>query len=97
MTSAASRRPRSSGSDPGTEREKTGSGDGCVELGEARALQACGVIPNAELAVIPDATHFLPFDRPWKLEPILVEFFSAPAERLPFGTIATGYQPGRTR
>lgn len=61
------------------------------------ALHACALIPNAELAVIPDATHFLLFDRPWKLEPILVEFFSAPAERLPFGTIATGYQPGRTR
>jgi pimeloyl-ACP methyl ester carboxylesterase len=61
------------------------------------ALRAYAALPNAELAVIPDATHFLLFDRPWKLEPILVEFFSAPAERLPFGTIATGYQPGRTR
>ncbi len=61
------------------------------------ALYAYSAIPNAELAVIPDATHFLLFDRPWKLEPILVEFFSAPAERLPFGTIATGYQPGITR
>lgn len=61
------------------------------------ALYAYSAIPNAELAVIPDATHFLLFDRPWKLEPILAEFFSAPAERVPFGTIATGYQPGITR
>jgi pimeloyl-ACP methyl ester carboxylesterase len=61
------------------------------------ALYAYSAIPNAELAVIPDATHFLLYDRPWKLEPILTEFFAAPVERLPFGTIATGYHPGRTR
>lgn len=61
------------------------------------ALYAYSAIPNAELAVIPDATHFLLYDRPWKLELILAEFFSAPAERLPFGTIATGYHPGTTR
>ncbi|HVX05992.1 MAG TPA: alpha/beta hydrolase [Rhodanobacteraceae bacterium] len=61
------------------------------------ALYAYSAIPNAEFAVIPDATHFLLYDRPWKLEPIVAEFFAAPAERLPFGTIATGYQPGRTR
>ena len=61
------------------------------------ALHAYAAIPNAELAVIPDATHFLLYDRPRKLEPIVAEFFAAPEERLPFGTIATGYQPGRTR
>jgi pimeloyl-ACP methyl ester carboxylesterase len=61
------------------------------------ALYAYSTIPNAELAVIPDATHFLLFDRPWKLEPIVAEFFAAPEERLPFGTIATGYHPGKTR
>lgn len=61
------------------------------------ALYAYAKIPNAELAVIPDATHFLLYDRPWKLEPILAEFFSAPADRLPFGTVATGYYPGKTR
>ena len=61
------------------------------------AIHAWSAIPNAELAVIPDATHFLLYDRPWKLEPIVAEFFAAPEERLPFGTIATGYQPGRTR
>jgi len=61
------------------------------------ALYAYSAIPNAELAVVPDATHFLLYDRPWKLEPILAEFFSAPAERLPFGTIGTGYHPGKTR
>ncbi len=54
-------------------------------------------LPNAELAVIPDATHFLPYHRPSKLEPIVAEFLSAPDERLPFGTIETGYYPGQRR
>ena len=61
------------------------------------ALHAYAAIPNAELAVIPDATHFLLYDGPWKLEPIVAEFFAASDERLPFATIATGYQPGKTR
>jgi pimeloyl-ACP methyl ester carboxylesterase len=61
------------------------------------ALYAYSAIPNAELAVIPDATHFLLYERPWKLEPTVAEFFSAPEERLPFGTIATGYHPGKAR
>jgi pimeloyl-ACP methyl ester carboxylesterase len=61
------------------------------------AFSAYMAIPQAELAVIPDATHFLLYERPWKLEPILAEFFAAPEERLPVGTIATGYQQGKTR
>jgi pimeloyl-ACP methyl ester carboxylesterase len=61
------------------------------------ALDTYRAIPKAELAVIPDATHFLLYDRPWKLEPIVAEFFAAPDARLPFGTIATGFQPGKTR
>ena len=62
-----------------------------------RALQVCSAIPKAELAVIPDASHFLPYDRPDVLEPILARFFGAPEIRVPFGTIATGYQPGVAR
>ena len=61
------------------------------------ALYAYKTIPNAELAVIPDATHFLLYEKPSKLEPVIAEFLSAPEERLPYGTIATGYQPGKTR
>lgn len=61
------------------------------------ALFAYATIPNAELAVIPDATHFLLYDRPWKLEPVVAAFFCAPEERLPFSTLATGYHPGKTR
>ncbi|HVY88152.1 MAG TPA: alpha/beta hydrolase [Hyphomonadaceae bacterium] len=61
------------------------------------ALYAYAAIPNAELAVIPDATHFLPYDRPDKLEPVLAEFFAAPEKRPPLSTIATGYHPGKYR
>ena len=61
------------------------------------AIYAYRNLRHAELAVIPDATHFLLYDRPQRLEPIVAEFLSAPEQRLPFGTIATGYQPGKTR
>jgi pimeloyl-ACP methyl ester carboxylesterase len=61
------------------------------------ALYAYSTLPNAELAVIPDATHFLPYDHPERLESVVAEFLAAPEERLPFGTIATGYVPGKTR
>jgi pimeloyl-ACP methyl ester carboxylesterase len=61
------------------------------------AIYAFRHLKNAELAVIPDATHFLLYDKPHKLEPLISEFLTAPEERLPFGTIATGFQPGKTR
>ncbi len=61
------------------------------------AIYAFRTLPNSELAVIPDATHFLLYERPEKIEPVVAEFLSAPEERLPFGTIATGYYPGKTR
>jgi pimeloyl-ACP methyl ester carboxylesterase len=61
------------------------------------ALEAYRALPNAELAVIPDATHFLLYDEPEKLEPILTGFYSAPDERVAFGTIETGYYPGKRR
>lgn len=61
------------------------------------AIEVYSAIPQAELAVIPDASHFLPYDHPEILEPILSRFFSSPDARVPFGTIATGYRPGVTR
>lgn len=61
------------------------------------AIYAYRTLPKSELAVIPDATHFLLYDRPHKLEAVIADFLSAPEERLAFGTIATGFQPGKTR
>jgi len=61
------------------------------------ALYAYQTLNNAELAVIPDATHFLLYEQPSKLESIVTQFLLAPAQRLPFGTIETGYYPGQTR
>ena len=61
------------------------------------AIYAYRNLSHAELAVIPDATHFLLYDQPSKLEPIIAGFLSSPDDRVPFGTIATGYQPGKTR
>lgn len=61
------------------------------------AFYAFSAIPNAELAVVPDAGHFVLYSQPEKVEPIVAQFLAAPDHRAPFGTIATGYQPGETR
>lgn len=54
-------------------------------------------IPNAELAVIPDAGHFLLFSEPERAIPVVKYFLEKPAKREPIGTGGTGYQPERTR
>lgn len=55
------------------------------------------IILNAELAVVPDAGHFVLYADQQKVMPAIVTFFEAPAEKLPFSTTTTGYQPGETR
>jgi len=55
------------------------------------------LIPNAELAVIPDAGHFVLYEDPDRLLPIVARFFDAPVSSLPFATPGTGYHPGVTR
>jgi len=55
------------------------------------------LIPNAQLAVIPDAGHFVLHDDPEKLLPIVANFLDQPASTLPFATTPTGYHPGETR
>ncbi len=54
-------------------------------------------IPNAELAVIPDASHFALFSEPEKVIPIIKHFLEKPAKRYPLATAAMGYHPGETR
>jgi pimeloyl-ACP methyl ester carboxylesterase len=61
------------------------------------ALESCRRIPHAELAVIPDASHFAPLSEPEKVLPILEHFFTKPAKRLPLATAGMGYHPGETR
>lgn len=79
---------------------------------KARVLIACGdhdlipvercaelsrTIPNAQLAVIPDASHFTLFSEPEKLLPTVGAFLDASTPKAPLATLKTGYYPGVTR
>jgi pimeloyl-ACP methyl ester carboxylesterase len=55
------------------------------------------MIPNAQLAVIPDASHFVLFSEPDKLLPTVAAFLDAKPPMTPLGTFETGYYPGVTR
>jgi hypothetical protein len=55
------------------------------------------LIPNAQLAVIPNASHFVLNVDPEKLLPIVAAFLDEPISTVPFATPETGYHPGVTR
>jgi pimeloyl-ACP methyl ester carboxylesterase len=61
------------------------------------ALETFKLIPNAELAVIPDAGHFALFSEQERVIPVVENFLEKPEKTMPFGTAATGYHPGETR
>lgn len=54
-------------------------------------------IPNAELAVIPDAGHFALYSEPGRVIPIIEHFLEKPPNEIPVATARTGYHPGETR
>ena len=60
-------------------------------------LEVFQLIPNAQLAVIPDAGHFVLNDDPERLLPIVATFLDQPTSTVPFATPTTGYHPGVTR
>jgi pimeloyl-ACP methyl ester carboxylesterase len=62
-----------------------------------RCAEWSRMIPNAQLAVIPDSSHFVLFSEPEKLLPTVAAFLDAPAPKVPLGTAKTGYYPGVTR
>ena len=61
------------------------------------AVESFHLIPNAELAVIPDASHFAPFSEPERVIPIVQHFLEQPDNRLPLATARNGHHPGETR
>ena len=61
------------------------------------AVEAVGLIPNAELAVIPDASHFILSSEQERVIPIVKHFLEKPDKRIPLATAAVGYHPGETR
>ena len=60
------------------------------------AVETFNVIANAELAVVPDASHFALFSEQERVIPIVKHFVEKPEKRLPWGG-GTGYHPGETR
>jgi pimeloyl-ACP methyl ester carboxylesterase len=61
------------------------------------AIETLKLIPNAELAVIPDASHFAPLSEPEKVIPVIKQFLEKPEKRIPLATAQMGYHPGETR
>jgi pimeloyl-ACP methyl ester carboxylesterase len=61
------------------------------------ALETMKLIPNAELAVVPDAGHFALYSEPEKVIPIVQEFLEKSDTRIPVATAGMGYHPGETR
>jgi pimeloyl-ACP methyl ester carboxylesterase len=61
------------------------------------ALETVKLIPNAELAVIPSASHFALFSEPERVIPIVKHFLEKPEKSIPLATAETGYHPGETR
>jgi pimeloyl-ACP methyl ester carboxylesterase len=61
------------------------------------AVESVKLIPNAELAVIPDASHFVLFSEPDRVIPLVKHFLEKPEKQLPLATARTGYHPGETR
>jgi pimeloyl-ACP methyl ester carboxylesterase len=62
-----------------------------------RCAELARMIHNAQLAVIPDASHFTLFSEPEKLLPTIATFLDAPVAKAPLATIKTGYYPGVSR
>jgi len=61
------------------------------------ALETFRLIPNAELAVVPDASHFALFSEQKRVIPLVENFLEKPEKKIPFATAETGYHPGVTR
>jgi pimeloyl-ACP methyl ester carboxylesterase len=61
------------------------------------AVETVQLIPSAELAVIPDASHFVLFSEPERVIPIVKHFLEKSDRRNPLATAETGYHPGETR
>lgn len=55
------------------------------------------LIPHAELAVIPSASHFALSSEQERVVPIIKYFLEKPEKQIPLATANIGYHPGETR
>jgi pimeloyl-ACP methyl ester carboxylesterase len=61
------------------------------------ALETFKLIPNAELAVIPDAGHFSLLLEQERVISVIESFLEKPETKILIATAETGYHPGETR
>ena len=61
------------------------------------SVETFRLIPHAELAVIPSASHFALSSEPERIMPIVKHFLEKPDEQLPLATAELGYYPRETR
>lgn len=61
------------------------------------AVDAFRLIPNAELAVIPSASHFVVYSEQERIIPVVRHFLEKPEKEIPLATAEAGYHPGETR
>lgn len=61
------------------------------------AVETFKVIPNAELAVIPSASHFVLYSEQERVIPVVKHFLEKPDKGIPLATADAGYHPGENR
>ena len=61
------------------------------------AIEILKLIPNAELAVVPDSGYFALYSEHEKVIPIIQHFLEKSETRIPVATAGMGYHPGETR
>lgn len=61
------------------------------------SVETVKLIPHAELAVIPSASHFALSSEPERVIPVIKHFLEKSENQLPLATANVGYHPGETR
>jgi pimeloyl-ACP methyl ester carboxylesterase len=61
------------------------------------SFETVKLIPHAEIAVIPNASHFALSSEQERVIPIIKHFLERPEKQLPLATANVGYHPGETR
>src|SRR5882672_2644373 len=61
------------------------------------SVETVKLIPHAELAVIPSASHFALSSEQERVVPIIKHFLEKPEKQFPLATAKVGYHPGETR
>ncbi len=61
------------------------------------SVETVKLIPHAELAVIPDASHFALSSEQERVIPIIKHFLEKPEKQIRLATASNGYHPGETR